>query len=251
MRVGPPDACHNGPAMTGLPLATERQAERDAVRISALGPLVLALSTAFVLIGLAGAAVATPWYLDGALDRAGSAANLGLPPDEVHALSSSVLAELFVGPGTFAQTVAAADGSRVPFFGANEAAHLRDVQLLARLLMAIVLVAVVIVATALARAWAKAWTWRAISRGAAGLALGLTGAGLLFAIAFEPAFTLFHVVFFPGGNWSFDPREARMVQLYPTPFWQEVVLVFAILAVGLALLLWAAARRRARSLEPA
>ena len=251
MRVGPPDACHNGAAMTGLPLATERQAERDAVRISILGPLVLALSTAFVLIGLAGAAVATPLYLDGSLDRAGSAATLGLAPGEVHALSSSVLAELFVGPGTFAQTVAAADGSRVPFFGANEAAHLRDVQLLARLLVAIVLAAAVTVAAALVLSGAEASTWRVISRGSAGLALGLTGTGLLFALAFEPAFTLFHVIFFPGGNWSFDPRDARMVQLYPTPFWQEVVLVFATLAVGLAVLAWAVARRRARSLETA
>lgn len=235
--------------MTGLPLATERPAERDDVRISALAPALLALATAFVLIGLAGAAVATPWYLDGALDRAGSAANLGLPPGEVHAVSSSVLAELFVGPGTFTQTVVGPDGSRIPFFGPDEAAHLRDVQLLARLLLAVILAAVVIVGSALARSGTEAWTWRAFSRGAAGLALGLTGAGLLFAFAFEPAFTLFHLIFFPGGNWSFDPREARMVQLYPPPFWQELVLVFAILAVGLAVLLWAAARQRARSLR--
>ncbi len=237
--------------MTGLPLATERPAERDDVRVSALGPFFLALSTALVVIGLAGVVVATPWYLDGALDRAGSAANLGLPVDEVHAISRSVLAELFVGPGTFSQTIGAPDGGHVAFFGRDEAAHLGDVQLLARLLVAIVLAAVVIVATGLARAGGEARTWRAISRGAAGLALVLTGAGLLFALAFEPAFTLFHLIVFPGGNWSFDPREARMVQLYPTPFWQEVVLVFAILAVGLALLLWAVARRRARSLEGA
>jgi len=237
--------------MTGLPLATERPAERDHVRMAALAPLLAAVSTAFVVIGLAGIVVASPWYLDGALDRAGSAANLGLPAGEVHALSRSVLAELFVGPGAFAQTVSAPDGTRVPFFGADEAAHLRDVQLLARLLVVIVIAAAVSLAAGLAQAGGQAWTWRAISRGAAALAVGLTGAGVLFAVAFEPAFTLFHVIFFPGGNWSFDPREARMVQLYPTPFWEEVVLVFAILAVGLALLVWAAARRRARSLETA
>jgi len=235
--------------MTGLPLATERPAERDDVRVSAVGPFLLALTTAFVVIGLAGLAVATPWYLDGALDRAGSAANLGLPVDEVHAISRSVVVELFVGPGTFSQTVGAPDGSRVAFFGRDEAAHLRDVQLLARLLVAIVLAAVVIVAAGLARAGGEARTWRAISRGAAGLALGLTGAGLFFALAFEPAFTLFHLIFFPGGNWSFDPLEARMVQLYPPPFWQELVLVYAILAVGIALVLWAVARRRARNVE--
>jgi len=237
--------------MTGLPLVTERPAERDNVRVSSPGPFLMALSTAFLVIGLAGVAVATPWYLDGALDRAGSAASVGLPADEVHAISRSVVAELFVGPGTFTQTVGAPDGGLVAFFGRDEAAHLRDVQVLARLLVAIVLAAVLIVAVGLARAGGEARTWRAISRGAAGLAPGLTGAGLLFALAFEPAFTLFHLIFFPGGNWSFDPREARMVQLYPPQFWQELVLVFAMLAVGLALFLWAAARRRARSLETA
>ncbi len=90
-----------------------------------------------------------------------------------------------------------------------------------------------------------------MSRGAAGLAVGVALVGGFFAVAFEPAFTIFHLIFFPGGNWNFDQREARMVQLYPPPFWDELVLVFAALTLGLALTAWALARRRARRLEAA
>jgi hypothetical protein len=42
-----------------------------------------------------------------------------------------------------------------------------------------------------------------------------------------------------------------MVQLYPTPFWEELVLVFAVLALGVAILTWLFARRRAARLDAA
>jgi integral membrane protein (TIGR01906 family) len=235
--------------MTGLPLASDRAAERTGAIPRPLASILVAFATVFVLIGLAGIVVATPWYLDGALDRAGSARILALRPEEVHAISSSVLAELFFGPGTFAQTMSGPDGAPVPFFGPSEAAHLRDVQVLARALVLLVLIAALTLAVAVARAGREPWTWRAVSRGAAGLAVGVTLAGAFFAVAFEPAFTLFHVIFFPGGNWSFDPRESRMVQLYPTPFWEELVLVFAVLALGIAVVTWVVARRRAARLD--
>ena len=235
--------------MTGLPLASDRAAERTGTFPRSLASISVAFATVFVLIGLAGIVVATPWYLDGALDRAGSARILALPPEEVHAISNSVLAELFFGPGTFAQTMSGPDGAPVPFFAPAEAAHLRDVQVLARALVLLVLIAAVTLGVALRRAGREAWAWRAVSRGAAGLAVGVTLAGAFFAVAFEPAFTLFHLIFFPGGNWSFDPREARMVQLYPTPFWEELVMVFALLALGIAVLTWVFARRRAARLD--
>ncbi len=237
--------------MTGLSLASERAAGRTRAIPRPLASIAVAFATVFVLIGLALIVVGTPWYLDGALDRAGSARILALPRDEVHAISDAVVAELFFGPGTFAQTMSGPDGAPVPFFGPSEAAHLRDVQVLARALVLLVLLAAVTLAVVVVRAGREAWTWRAVSRGAAGLAVGVTLAGAFFAVAFEPAFTLFHLIFFPGGNWSFDPREARMVQLYPTPFWEELVLVFAVLALGIAVLTWAFARTRAAHLDAA
>jgi integral membrane protein (TIGR01906 family) len=234
--------------MTGLPLVSDRPAERAGAIPRPLASVAIAFATVFALIGLAGIGVATPWYLDGALDRAGSARILALPPQEVHAISDTVVAELFFGPGTFAQTITGADGTPVAFFGQAEAAHLRDVQVLARALVLLVLLSALTLAIAVARSGREAWTWRAIARGAAGFAVGVTLAGAFFAVAFEPAFTLFHLIFFPGGNWSFDPREARMVQLYPPRFWDELVLVFAVLALAISVLTWVLARRRAARL---
>jgi hypothetical protein len=233
--------------MTGIPLASDRSAARADVAIPAAASAAVTLSAALVIVGLGLAVVASPWYIDGALDRAGSPAILGMSPAQAHALSAQVVAELFAGPGTFAQTVAGPDGRPVAFFGSLEASHLRDVQVLARLLVLASLASAVLLAGVLVRAGGRAWPWRAVARGAGGLALGLVLVGLAFAVAFEPAFTAFHLVFFPGGNWAFDPREARMVQLYPPAFWAELVLAFGTSAVAIAALVWAYARRRAAS----
>jgi Protein of unknown function (DUF1461) len=241
--------------MTGLPqtevLLGDRPAERETTSARAVAAFSVAISTALVVIGLAGLIIATPWYLDGALDRAGSPAILGLSPDVTHAISWSTETELFFGSGAFAQTVIGPGGTPTRFFGASEAAHLRDVQLLARSLVVLILAGALVFALALARGQRQSWTWRAISRGAAGLAVGVTLVGGFFVVAFDAAFTLFHLIFFPGGNWSFDQREARMVQLYPPPFWDELVLVFAALTLALAIVVWALARRRARRIEAA
>lgn len=235
--------------MTGLPLATDRPADRAGIGASALAFAAVALSSALTIAGATLALWASPLYFDGALDRAGSAAILGLPPDEIHELSHSVWAELLIGPGTFAQTVTGSDGAPVTFFGPAEAAHLRDVQLLLRLFIGAVTGAVAVLAAAVVRSGERRWIWRAVAHGAGGLAVGVAAAGIFFAFAFEPAFTLFHLLLFPGGNWSFDPGVARMVQLYPTQFWEETTTVYAGLAVALAVLTWAVARRRARRMD--
>jgi integral membrane protein (TIGR01906 family) len=82
------------------------------------------------------------------------------------------------------------------------------------------------------------------------LAGTLAVVGAVFTVAFDQAFTLFHEVFFPGGNWSFDPRTERMVQLYPTPFWELTATVLTVVAIVLGLLVRVAARRVAAAREP-
>ena len=82
----------------------------------------------------------------------------------------------------------------------------------------------------------------------AGLATALTTVllGLLSLVAFDSLFTLFHQVFFPGGNWSFDPSTQRLVQLYPVRFWQIVAAAFGTLVVTIALAAWLLARWASR-----
>ena len=74
---------------------------------------------------------------------------------------------------------------------------------------------------------------------------------VLFLVAFDAAFTLFHEIFFPGGNWAFDFATERLVQLYPIPFWQEATTVIGGIVIAAGGLIWWIARRRARRLEAA
>ena len=79
-----------------------------------------------------------------------------------------------------------------------------------------------------------------------GLAVGAVVIGSAFAIAFDQAFTIFHDLLFPAGNWEFDPATDRLVQLFPYDFWTETSVAIAVVGLLLTLATWAFARRMAR-----
>ena len=134
-----------------------------------------------------------------------------------------------------------------PFYDADERSHLRD----ARLLLGVFLVAGGIslfgLAAALVR-WPgrRAAAWRVIGRAGLGTALTVLLIGLVSLVAFDSLFTLFHQVFFPGGNWAFDPATQRLVQLYPFRFWQIAAGALGVLVFGLGLLTWLLGRVMSR-----
>lgn len=58
--------------------------------------------------------------------------------------------------------------------------------------------------------------------------------GVLGAIDFDRAFTVFHSIFFPGKtNWLFDPSEDQIIQILPEAFFRDC----AILAIACIFLL--------------
>src|SRR3972149_632339 len=145
------------------------------------------------------------------------------------------------GPGTFAFSMREG-GPR--FLDAAEASHLRDVRVVLFGLLLILGTAVAVLVVGFVRARRSAWFWAAVRAGAAIVVAGFTLIGVVLVVAFDAAFTLFHLVFFPGGNWSFDPTRQRMVQLYPTPFWEYAAASLAALSVAAGLaVLWVAGRR--------
>ncbi len=188
----------------------------------------------------------TPWFIHAALDAAGSAERLGLAAAQVYEMSDRSVAELVLGPGSF--EFAGPDGRS--FYDADEQGHLGD----ARLLLGVFLVAggisiVGIGAVLVRRPARRAAIWTVVSRAGLITAVVVVMLGVISLVAFDSLFTLFHQVFFPGGNWSFDPSTQRLVQLYPFTFWQIAsaalgVLVF-LLGLGTWLLgRWAAHRRK-------
>jgi len=61
----------------------------------------------------------------------------------------------------------------------------------------------------------RAWAWRSLSRGAAMLGLTVAAAGAWALVSFDSVFLVFLLVAFPQGNFAFDPRIERLVQLFP------------------------------------
>jgi integral membrane protein (TIGR01906 family) len=114
-----------------------------------------------------------------------------------------------------------------------------------------VLVALSVVGLVLAfRRWRAseeraAW-WRAVRRGAAGLAVAVAVLGVVSLVAFDAAFELFHRIFFAPGSYDFDPATSRLVQLFPDQFWSDTTLALGIVVpLASAAVAWLATRRLA------
>ena len=90
---------------------------------------------------------------------------------------------------------------------------------------------------------ADAAVLRGIIARRAGLVIGTIVLGVFASVAFDQAFELFHEIFFPGGNFAFDPTTERLVQLYPFAFWQSPLPRWgSLLLVGGSLTWWVSAR---------
>ncbi|MBM4435610.1 MAG: DUF1461 domain-containing protein, partial [Chloroflexi bacterium] len=81
---------------------------------------------------------------------------------------------------------------------------------------------------------------------------GVVALGIVAAVAFEPAFLAFHYVFFPQGNFLFDPATSQLLRVYPQPYWYGVTLrvgatfiaAMALVAAATSLVLRARGARR-------
>jgi len=84
---------------------------------------------------------------------------------------------------------------------------------------------------------------RLVRNGAIVASLAVAGIGIVATFAFDAAFLLFHQIFFPQGNFLFDPATSNLVRLYPDWYWQGITL-----RVGLSFLALAAAVALAASI---
>ncbi len=224
-----------------------------------IAAVLVGLATALLILGAVVLLLISPLYMHPALERSGAAQSLGLADvATAYVLSDRTVGELFLGPGRFDWTwetpCSGLGGSCAapvaqPFYDAAEASHLRDARTVLYGFLAVVALGLLVLVVGLVTVRREPWFWRAVSRGAGGLALVLGAIGIFSAVAFDQAFTLFHEVFFPGGNWSFDRRIEHMVQLYPTPFWEMTATVLVLSVVALGGGAWWLARQRARRVE--
>jgi integral membrane protein (TIGR01906 family) len=205
--------------------------------------IVVGVATFLAALGIGAAVLISPPAFHFGLDEAGSAAVLGLSREDTLRASDLTVRELVAGPGTFAFAVPQGGPT---FYDPSEASHLRDVRVVLAGFLAVFAVAFTTLAIGYVRSRHATWFWRAVGAGAALVVVGLGVLGGLLLVAFDPLFTVFHLVFFPGGNWAFNPTTERMVQLYPTAFWEYAAVVLAVVGVGVGALVWWFARRQLR-----
>lgn len=211
---------------------------------SRLGGWLVAAAAAVVLLGASIAPFLTPPVVRFEQDRTGVGSLTGYGPSQLDAVTGAMLGDLVLWRGEFDVAV---DGS--PVLSPPELAHMRDVRGVFAGLEALVFVGVVVLAVAFRRTArgteARTATWRAVSRGARILAIGIAVLGAFALVAFDAAFELFHRLFFSAGTYTFDPATDKLVQLFPEAFWSEIAIAVGVVVLGAAILTASQASRRA------
>ncbi len=190
--------------------------------------------------GLAIALVFNPVWIEFEQERSGVPAATGYTIDEVHAITRSILADLFFGPPEFAVTV-----NGQPVLDVAERAHMVDVHNVVVPFTIFFGVSTLFLVALVVASRRGGWLWRAIARGSGTLALIGIVVGVIVLFFFDAAFLAFHLVVFPQGNFTFDPRIERLTQLFPDQFWTETSIAVAIVGLGIAVLVNRVAQRQA------
>ena len=213
-----------------------REARRAAWLAAAATPVLIAGASLALLFN--------PMWVLPAQQRAGVAGIAGLPEAEVARITKALISDATIGPPDF---VVAIGGT--PVLDAAERGHMRDVFGVVRAFEVVVALAAAAMIGSGIQSCRNARWWRSVSRAALATAAVGASAGVLFVAFFDAAWLAFHQVFFPEGNFSFDPRVERLTQLFPTSFWTESAAAVFIVGVSISLALWLGSRYLASRLE--
>jgi integral membrane protein (TIGR01906 family) len=204
-----------------------------------VGGAIVAVATIGVIVGFVVALLLTPLWVFAEQDRAGSAALTGYTASEVRVATGALLGDLIVGPPDFDVTIR----DQVVLNDA-ERAHLRDVRTTFLAFFAVIAVCLVVLLLARWRSHGSALFWRGVRIGSAILAVSVAALAGFAIVAFGLLFETMHVLLFPPGTYSFDPRTDRLVQLFPERFWFDTVIVLALALMLMGLVVRSLAGRR-------
>lgn len=135
------------------------------------------------------------------------------------------------------------NGSEVQFYNENEKSHMADVRDLfirAQILRAVFLLSVLAAAGFLVVMEHGRGLWylgRGCFRVFVVFLILLAVLSIVTALDFNRSFTLFHEIFFHQGNWLFDPRESRMIDVLSEGFFADTAVRILALFVGSILVL--------------
>ncbi len=217
----------------------------DSIR-GALAALATGLAATLVIVAISILPFLNPVWVGFEQGRAQSTAWTGFTPAQLEAVTNPILWDLVIGPPDFDVTL---DGT--PVLKEAERAHMRDVRGVFFGFFAVAAVgAVALIALFLGArgSVARRRFWRRLAKtGIVIVVVTIVGGGVGMLV-FDQAFILFHEIFFPGGNYLFDYRTDKLVQLFPEQFWVDSAIGVGVVIIGLSLLLSFFARRRAARL---
>lgn len=138
------------------------------------------------------------------------------------------------------------------FYTADETRHMEDVRRVFDGAKILIPAGLFVMAIRLQRARSRSGLamLRLVRDGAVAAGVVLAAIGVVAAVAFDQAFLLFHEVFFPQGNFLFDPATSNLVRLYPDWYWQGITFRVGLSFIAAATVVAVAASaglRRARS----
>jgi integral membrane protein (TIGR01906 family) len=139
-----------------------------------------------------------------------------------------------------------------PLFTDDEYSHMADVRRVFDGAKLLIPAGLFVMAIRLQRARVRSAEamFRLVRDGAVAAGVVVAVLGIIAALAFEQAFLLFHEVFFPQGNFLFDPATSNLVRLYPDWYWQGITFRIGLSFIAIAVAVAVAASvglRRARS----
>jgi integral membrane protein (TIGR01906 family) len=123
-----------------------------------------------------------------------------------------------------------------PLFTEDEYSHMADVRRVFDGAKLLVPAAMFVMALRMQRARARSLEamLRLIRDGSVAAGLAVAAVGIIAALAFEQAFLFFHQVFFPEGNFLFDPATSSLIRLYPDWYWQGITFRIGLSFIALA-----------------
>ena len=208
----------------------------------ALLGLAFAVAAALVIVLSGPLLLFNPWLVGIEQGRQGVPASLGTTQAEVERVTGQMLGDLFLS-GDFTVGLTG-DG---PVLEPSERSHMRDVGGVVRPLLLLevgALVVLLLVGRRLRRERGR--RGRLLLAGAAAIGVAAVALGLFFALAFDTAFTAFHLVFFPQGNWQFS-ADSNLIQLFPQALWFDAAIGAGLTIVAGAVIAALLARRDLRA----
>ena len=209
------------------------------VRIIAQWLFILCLPVLLLTASISGA-MNCRWLYQYGFNKYDISRVTGLAPEELKKAADGLI-HYFNSGDEYINVTVIKDGQPFVLFNEREAAHLKDVKGLFRLVYKALLGALIYTLLYIGVTWARRQDRRRLAQGlvfGGGLTLLLMLVlGLVIAFDFDQFFLEFHLLSFANDFWQLNPATDYLLMMFPDGFWFDATLFIALGTGGMALIL--------------